>query len=44
MKAVEIISKDLKEFDEKKNNFSKPDLTNLRSKNIENINIKASAC
>ncbi len=40
MKAVEIISKDLKEFDEKKNNFSKLDLTNLRSKNIENINIK----
>ena len=39
MKAVEIISKDLNQFDEK-NNFSKPDLTNLRSKNIENINIK----
>ena len=40
MKSVEILSRDLNEFDEKENDFIKSDYINSKSDDINNIKIK----
>ena len=40
MKSVEILSRDLNEFDEKQNDFIKSDYINSKSEDINNIKIK----